>query len=89
MVHQSESGGAGRGDTDVVVASGASEGGLPSRIERADMALEYLECCADASGSGSGALPRMISDHLLEMLAPDLEHSFNADLKKQVLEEVQ
>lgn len=49
---------------------------------RAEMALEYLGCCADASGSG--CLPRMMSDHLLEILAPDVGQSFNADLKKQI-----
>jgi tRNA-dihydrouridine synthase len=83
MVDEGRSGGSARGGGEVATG-GASEGGPPSRSERAEMALEYLECCADASGSGSGALPRMISDHLLEMLAPDLAHGFNADLKKQI-----
>jgi hypothetical protein len=31
-----------------------------------------------------GALPRMISDHLLELLAPDLAFDFNAELKRQI-----
>lgn len=49
--------------------------------KRASMALEYLECCKTFP---DGALPRMISDHLMEMLKPDLLHSFNADERKEI-----
>ena len=48
---------------------------------RAEVALEYLDECVR---HGDGCLPKMISDHLLEILAPDLERKFNADLKKEI-----
>ena len=47
---------------------------------RAENALEYLEVCKEHPG---GVLPRMISDHLVEMLGTDLlELPFNAELRK-------
>ena len=45
------------------------------------MALEYLEMAARFP---DGCLPRMISDHLGELLAPDLAHPFNAAERKEI-----
>ena len=58
---------------------GGGDGGGPTR--RAERALEYLECCRLYP---EGCLPRMMSEHLLEMLAPDLAHAFNGALKKEL-----
>lgn len=43
--------------------------GRPTALGRRAMASEYLECCRRYP---DGALPRMMSDHLLTILAPDL-----------------
>ena len=43
--------------------------GRPTSVGRRSMSLEYLDCCARYP---DGALPRMISDHLLALLRPDL-----------------
>lgn len=43
--------------------------GRPTALGRRSMALEYLECCRQYP---DGALPRMISDHLLTILSVDL-----------------
>ena len=53
----------------------------PTLEERAQMALEYLECC---KAYPSGALPRMISDHLREILRPDLNLPFNVEERNEI-----
>ena len=53
----------------------------PTLEERAQMALEYLECC---KAFPSGALPRMISDHLREILRPDLDLPFNLEERNEI-----
>lgn len=60
---------------------GTGHAELPSAHERAGMALEYLECCR---GYPDGVLPRMISEHLVEILRPDLERPFNAQESKEI-----
>ena len=68
--------------TDLVRAGGRSlvRDGRPTACGRRDMALEYLECCRRWP---DGALPRMISDHLLALLRVDLDDAGNSDLKKR------
>ena len=55
--------------------------GKPTRHERAEMALEYLVCCVEYP---DGALPRMISDHLMCILSDEMGLPFNADVKKEL-----
>ena len=69
------------GDSGDAVGPPAAAASAPTRHERSEMALEYLQCCVQYP---QGCLPRMISDHLLEMLAPDLAMAFNAQEKKEI-----
>ena len=66
-----------------VDAADVDHGEQPTRRLRTDMALEYIACCADHR-TGNGTLPRMISLHLLEILAPDLALHFNDELRKAI-----
>ena len=57
--------------------------GRPTALGRRSMALEYLDCCKRYP---QGALPRMISDHLLAMLSVDLpakEEAWRQRIKKR------
>ena len=67
--------------SDPAQSASSEPTGRPPRTARAEMALEYLECCKQWP---DGALPRMMSDHLAELLEPDLGERFNAEEKKEV-----
>ena len=78
-------GSGGRGIDDGGGGDGGGGGGCmvrdgrPTALGRRSMALEYLECCRQYP---AGALPRMISDHLLTILAVDLPSRKEAKAKE-------
>jgi tRNA-dihydrouridine synthase 1 len=73
---------AGSGDGDTGGGFTADDYGPMTWHARAENALEYLECCKEHP---DGALPRMISDHLVEMLGTKLlELPFNAELRREL-----
>ena len=82
-------GGSGGGGSGGSGSGGSGNGGClvrdgrPTALGRRSMALEYLECCKQWP---QGALPRMMSDHLLAILSVDLpakEEAWRQRIKKR------